>query len=136
MADGITKAIPTPARAELANAGRTIDIYPIKMRQIAPLTAAMRPISGAFTDTDVARLTSDDWLGIIASSGADVFPVVSIVSGLTVEEIGELTPADFVELVTVIVEVNTDFFLRSLAPKLTGVIARIRTLTGLTYSKP
>jgi hypothetical protein len=133
MADEIRKAIPTP---EIVTAGgRAIEIRPIRMRQIVPLLSALDALGEGMPKADeIAALEPEGWIALIREHGEGVMPIVSIVTGCTLDELGDMDPAEFLHVVTIAIEVNSDFFTERLAPRVRALTDAIRASGGLTRS--
>ncbi|HMM76141.1 MAG TPA: hypothetical protein PJ986_10565 [Gammaproteobacteria bacterium] len=128
-----SKAIPGTTIAHLSVGD--VEISPLRLRQITPLLAALAAIEGEFVSVEAfEQLDAEGWLRLLRTSGDDFVPVLAILTGLTADEIGMLTPDDVLELATVAIEVNASFFFERVGPKLTGSIERLARLTGSTSS--
>lgn len=131
----LDKAIPGTTIAHLSVGD--VEIAPLRLRQISPLLDALAKIDGEFASVEAfEQLDAEGWLRLLRTSGDDFVPVLAILTGLTSEQLGELTPADVIELAAAAIEVNAAFFFDVLGPKLKGAIERVARLGGSISSSP
>jgi hypothetical protein len=81
--------------------GKTIDVLPLKLRQLGAFTRALRPALVAMQDS-----------GSLLLQGEDLVPAVAVASGEPVEWVAGLDAADYLRLATAVMEVNADFFVQ------------------------
>lgn len=109
-----------PGETTVVIAEKSVTIRPMRLRQVAPVTRAL------------ARIPTDAWDAVMAVDVLTLGPHVDHLADALAAAIDEpmdwvleLEPDDFVDLATRVVEVNADFFVRRLAPRLTTVTARL-----------
>lgn len=133
-----------PATREVAVAGRTVVVAPLRMGQLAqvlPLLGQLQPAIerhvrlGAAADGSPLALIA--WGPLLAEAGAAVLELTRLAAGLTRDDWSDLLPDDALRLAAAVVEVNGDFFARRVAPALTEATRAVRALsTGPAPSTP
>lgn len=98
---------------------KDVVVSPLRVRQLGPFTRAVRPVANDL----LLAIESGDFLTTIELHSDRVIEAVAVATGEAEEYIGELYPDDLVRLIRAVVEVNTDFFIRKLAPELTKTLA-------------
>lgn len=107
---------PEPRRVDAG--GRTIEVTPIRVRELAAFARAVEPLAAAMAEgLDLPRLLADH-------TGA-VIEAVAVGARVDAAWIEELGLDELIDLAEAVVEVNVDFFARSLAPRLTRVAAHV-----------
>lgn len=96
--------------------GADVAVRPLKVGAIPAVTRALRGLDMA-GDIDV--------LDLVAEHGDKVAEAVAAATGIPVAEINDADLDEFAELVAVVVEVNTDFFVRRVAPRIQGITERL-----------
>jgi hypothetical protein len=116
-------------------------VTPVRMGQFKAFSAVAAPVVGDVTDyMDGAG----DLVELIDKHESSLFTMTTICSGLTQDQYQQMMPDDYVELVGAVVEINTDFFVRNLLPKVAGrvqsIMSRVQNIksqmTGMTQSTP
>jgi hypothetical protein len=96
--------------------GRDVAIRPLKVGQLPPFARAIKPVlpfvAHAFTE---GGLSAAFVVEVIAEHGEQVIEAVSVASGVPAAEISDADPEDFLPLVTTVLNVNKDFFVRLLS---------------------
>ena len=79
-----------------------------------------------------------DWLTVFGEHGGALLSAIAIAVGKPRDWVDDLNPDEAVLLAAKVIEVNADFFTRSVMPKLSGLFAQIEHATpaGSTSSKP
>ncbi len=115
-----------PEPRTVAAGGKTIDVLPLRVRQIPGFTRAVVPVLGPLGTGDLATA--------IAVGGEDLVSAVAIATGEPEDWLGELLPDEFLALVTAVVEVNADFFARRVLPALNAATETTLATLGVTRS--
>lgn len=124
---GLDTYIPTPR--DVVAGGKTLQITPLRVRQIPAFAAAVAPAAGL--------LMSGDVLKALAVHGDSMLQAVAVATGEPADWLGDLLPDDFIGLASVVVEVNADFFVQRLAPAIEAATAQLqRTLTPTAGATP
>ncbi|MDT8856429.1 hypothetical protein RNZ50_15655 [Paracoccaceae bacterium Fryx2] len=103
-----TLEVFAPIPREVAVAGRTITVLPLKMRQLPGFARAAEPF--------MALIVTSDYMGAITAHGPSVCEAVAIATGTDRDWLDELYPDDMVRLAAAVFEVNLDFFAHRLLP--------------------
>lgn len=108
-----------PASRTLTLGGREVSVSPLKVRQLPVVLRAVRPILGALSE----RLDMDSIIGAYVENAEGVNQALAVLSDMTASEIDELSLDDAIELLGAAIEVNRDFFTRTLPRLLAGVVS-------------
>ncbi|MCK4165031.1 hypothetical protein HFK89_21870 [Ralstonia pseudosolanacearum] len=115
--DDLDKLIPQPA--ELAVGGEVLAIRPLK---VGRLPAFLRAISPTLQQL---KAPSIDWLGLFIEHGDDLLQAVAIAADKPRAWVDGLAADEAILLAAKVVEVNADFFTRTVLPRLDGLFARV-----------
>ncbi len=107
-----------------------ITIKPLKIGQLAKFAKAIKPVMGKisgieFTQDQIANLIVD----LMIDHSDNLLEMISIATKLTKEQVEDLDPDVFLEIVAAIIEVNSDFFIRKVLPMIA------KTMSGSTDQK-
>lgn len=132
-----TEAIE-PISTAITVRGETLQLSPLTIRQIPKFARAIQPgfaklAIAADALLDGSPLGPQEWVDLLADHGDSLIDAAAVATGKPIEWLDTLDPADFLALVTGIVQVNADFFAQRLAPTLT---AAARNGAGATPSNP
>lgn len=105
-AETLETYVPVPR--EIVVGGKTLQITPLRVRQIPAFT---RAIAAAAPLLAVGRM-----IDVVALHGDDIIKAMSVATGESAEMLGELLPDEFMLLISTVMEVNDDFFARRVAP--------------------
>jgi hypothetical protein len=97
-------------------------ITPVRVRDLPAFLAAIEPIA-----RDIA---SGDILGALARNADSVITATAIGAGVERAWLEEQDAETLVDLAIRVLEVNADFFVRRLVPRLTAVSERIAAITS------
>ncbi|MCK4139386.1 hypothetical protein HFK85_18750 [Ralstonia pseudosolanacearum] len=125
--DDLDKLIPQPA--ELIVGVETLAIQPLK---VGRLPAFLRAISPTLQQLRAPQI---DWLGLFIEHGDDLLQAVAIAVDKPRAWVDALAADEAILLVAKVVEVNADFFTRTVLPRLDGLFARV-TQAAASGSKP
>lgn len=104
-----------------------ITVEAVRMRNLQALATAVQPIVGDVLDAVEGR---GDWLALVVDHTGRMCEALRCCSDATADQIAELSPAQFIELLSVAVELNTDFFIRRLMPAVRTRMESLRTTLG------
>ena len=111
-----------PQAVELVIDGEPLAIKPLKVGQMPAFLRAITPVMQQIGGDGI------DWLTLIGERGDDLLTAVSIAVGKPRAWVDELAADEAILLAAKVIEVNADFFTRTVLPRLDGLIAR----TGAT----
>ncbi len=110
--------------------GSTLEIRPLKVRQIQPFARAVSAVLPAVQVVG-GKL---DLLPLVTEHGNDLAQAVAVAVERPLDWVGALDADTFVRLAGAVVEVNADFFVRRLMPAVTqqtqALTALMTTLAG------
>lgn len=109
--------VPTPV--ELVIAGETLTLSPLKVGQLPAFLRAVNPVLPLLTAGDV------DWLALFGNRGDDLLRAIAIAAGKPREWVDNLAADEALLLVAKVIEVNADFFTRTVLPRLDGLFAQV-----------
>lgn len=113
-----------PQAVELVIDGEPLAIKPLKVGQIPAFLRAITPVMQQIGGDGI------DWLALFGQQGDDLLTAVSIAVGKPRAWVDELAADEAILLAAKVIEVNADFFTRTVMPRLDGLIAR----TGATVA--
>ncbi|ARU21593.1 peptidase M16 [Ralstonia solanacearum] len=125
--DNLDKLIPQPA--ELAVGGEMLAIRPLRVGQ---LPAFLRVISPTLQQLKAPQI---DWLGLFIERGDDLLQAVSIAVDKPRAWVDTLAADEAILLAAKVIEVNADFFTRTVLPRLDGLFAQV-TQAAVSGSTP
>ena len=111
-----------PQAVELVIDGEPLAIKPLKVGQMPAFLRAITPVMQQIGGDGI------DWLALFGERGDDLLSAVSIAVGKPRAWVDELAADEAILLAAKVIEVNADFFTRTVLPRLDGLIAR----TGAT----
>ena len=122
-----------PQAVEISLAGEVVAIKPLKIGQMPAFLRAITPV--------MQQLGGDgiDWLALFGEHGDNLLTAVSIAIGKPRAWVDALDADDAILVAAKVIEVNADFFTRTVMPRLNeqmgGLFAQASTATvGLTPS--
>lgn len=124
--DGFKTFPPEPVVVTLS--GTALELTPIRLGELPRLLAVVRPLA--------EEITSDpDWMALLGRHGDAVLDLLAITTRRERAWINDLSLEDAVLLAAAVFEVNADFFVRRIAPKVGDLAQRLNgRLAGLTPS--
>ncbi|MGC5820731.1 hypothetical protein SNK19_22830 [Ralstonia pseudosolanacearum] len=125
--DDLDKLIPQPA--ELIVGVETLAIQPLK---VGRLPAFLRAISPTLQQLRAPQI---DWLGLFIEHGDDLLQAVAIAVDKPRAWVDALAADEAILLAAKVVEVNADFFTRTVLPRLDGLFAQV-TQSAASGSTP
>ncbi|MCK4125672.1 hypothetical protein HFK83_25380 [Ralstonia pseudosolanacearum] len=115
--DDLDKLIPQAA--ELVVGGEALAIEPLK---VGRLPAFLRAISPTLQQLNAPSI---DWLGLFIEHGEDLLQAVAIAVDKPRVWVDALAADEAILLAAKVVEVNADFFTRTVLPRLDGLFAHV-----------
>lgn len=113
-------------------AGETVEIWPLRVRQLAPFAAAMAPVLEAYEE--VRRALSGGapfgsaqgtaqgtpapawWAGLVRDYAPALIPALAVALERPEQWVGELFLDDLTRLALTVFRVNADFFVQRMMP--------------------
>ncbi|MHA6879203.1 hypothetical protein [Ralstonia pseudosolanacearum] len=115
--DDLDKLVPQLASLDVG--GETVAIQPLK---VGRLPAFLRAISPALQQLQAPQI---DWLGLFIEHGDDLLQAVAIAVDKPRTWVDALAADEAILLAAGVVEVNADFFTRTVLPRLDGLIGQV-----------
>ncbi len=106
-----------PQGIELVVDGEPLVIKPLKVGQLPGFLRAISPVMQQISSTEV------DWLALFGERGDDLLSAIAIAVGKPRVWVDELAADEAILLAAKVIEVNADFFTRTVMPRLDGVLA-------------
>jgi hypothetical protein len=116
----LEKLIPQPV--ELTVGGETLAIKPLKVGQMPAFLRAISPIMQHLTRAEI------DWLTLLGEHGDDLLSAIAIAVAKPRQWVDDLAADEAILLAAKVIEVNADFFTRTVLPKLDGLFTRAKGL--------
>lgn len=98
---------------EIVVGGKTLQITPLRVRQIPAFLREVGPAGSLLMGGNVAQA--------VALHGEGIARAMAVATGESEDSIGDLLPDAFLELVGVVMEVNADFFGQRVAPQIAAL---------------
>ena len=106
-----------PQGIELVMDGEPLVIKPLKVGQLPGFLRAISPVMQQISSTEI------DWLALFGERGDDLLSAIAIAVGKPRAWVDELAADEAILLAAKVIEVNADFFTRTVMPRLDGVLA-------------
>ncbi|GAA4331824.1 hypothetical protein GCM10023165_06160 [Variovorax defluvii] len=106
-----------PQGIELVIDGEPLVIKPLKVGQLPGFLRAISPVMQQISSTEI------DWLALFGERGDDLLSAIAIAVGKPRVWVDELAADEAILLAAKVIEVNADFFTRTVMPRLDGVLA-------------
>ncbi|CAJ0793829.1 hypothetical protein SGO26_03815 [Cupriavidus metallidurans] len=103
-----------PQAVELVIDGEPLAIKPLKVGQMPAFLRAITPVMQQIGGDGI------DWLALFGERGDDLLTAVSIAVGKPRAWVDELAADQAILLAAKVIEVNADFFTRTVMPRLNG----------------
>lgn len=113
-----------PAGLELVIGGEALTIKPLKVGQLPAFLRAISPVMQQLTAAEI------DWLALIGERGDDLLAAISIAVGKPRAWVDELAADEAILLAAKVIEVNADFFTRTVLPRLDGLFGTLTQPLG------
>ena len=111
-----------PQGIERLIAGEPLLVKPLKVGQLPSFLRAISPVMQQMASSEI------DWLALFGERGDDLLSAIAIAVAKPRAWVDELAADEAILLAAKVIEVNADFFTRTVMPRLDGLIAR----TGAT----
>ena len=115
-----------PQGIELLIDGEPLLIKPLKVGQLPGFLRAISPVMQQMSSTEI------DWLALFGERGDDLLTAVSIAVGKPRAWVDALDADQAILLAAKVLEVNADFFTRTVMPRLDGLIAQTSAAVAVT----
>ncbi|MGD7195465.1 hypothetical protein [Ralstonia pseudosolanacearum] len=126
--DDLDKLIPQPA--ELTVGGEALVILPLKVGRLPDFLRAISPV---LLQLQAPKI---DWLGLFIEHGDDLLQAVAVAVGKPRTWVDDLAADEAILLAAKVVEVNADFFTRTVLPRLDGLIGQVVSGPARSGSTP
>ncbi|RMX18182.1 hypothetical protein EBQ34_03110 [Vandammella animalimorsus] len=118
-----------PQACEITLAGETVSVKPLKVGQMPAFLRAITPVMQQINGEGI------DWLALFGQQGDDLLTAVSIAVGKPRAWVDDLAADEAILLAAKVIEVNADFFTRTVMPRLDDLFAQANAAaTGSTPS--
>jgi hypothetical protein len=107
-----------PQAVELVIDGETLAIKPLKVGQMPAFLRAITPVMQQIGGDGI------DWLALFGERGDDLLTAIAIAVGKPRAWVDELAADDAILLAAKVIEVNADFFTRTVIPNLDGLFGQ------------
>ena len=124
----LEQLIPQPV--ELTVGGETLAIKPLKVGQMPAFLRAISPVMQHLTRAEI------DWLTLLGDQGDDLLAAIAIAVAKPRQWVDDLAADEAILLAAKVIEVNADFFTRTVLPKLDGLFTRAKGLVPATAAAP
>lgn len=115
-----------PQAVELVIDGEPLAIKPLKVGQMPAFLRAITPVMQQIGGDGI------DWLALFGERGDDLLTAVSIAVGKPRAWVDALDADQAILLAAKVLEVNADFFTRTVMPRLDGLIAQTSAAAAVT----
>ncbi len=115
-----------PIAVELTVGGETLAIKPLKVGQMPAFLRAISPVMQHLTRAEI------DWLTLFGEQGDDLLAAIAIAVAKPRQWVDDLAADEAILLAAKVIEVNADFFTRTVLPKLDGLFTRAKGLAPET----
>ena len=119
-----------PQAVELSIGGETLAIKPLKVGQMPAFLRAISPVMQHLTRAEI------DWLLLFGEHGDDLLSAIGIAVGKSRPWVDELAADEAILLAAKVIEVNADFFTRTVIPRLDGLFAQAKNLVPAPVPTP
>ena len=119
-----------PQAVELTVGGETLAIKPLKVGQMPAFLRAISPVMQHLTRAEI------DWLTLLGDQGDDLLAAIAIAVAKPRQWVDDLAADEAILLAAKVIEVNADFFTRTVLPKLDGLFTRAKGLVPATAAAP
>jgi len=113
-----------PQAFEITLAGEAVSVKPLKVGQMPAFLRAITPVMQQIGGDGI------DWLALFGERGDDLLTAVAIAVGKPRAWVDDLAADEAILLAAKVIEVNADFFTRTVMPKLDGLFAQASTVAA------
>jgi hypothetical protein len=111
-----------PQALELTVNGEILAIKPLKVGQMPAFLRTISPVMQHLSRTEI------DWLTLFGERGDDLLSAIAIAVGKPRQWVDDLAADEAILLAAKVIEVNADFFTRTVMPKLDGLFTQAKNL--------
>jgi hypothetical protein len=115
-----------PQGIELLIAGEPLLVKPLKVGQLPGFLRAISPVMQQMASSEI------DWLGLFGERGDDLLSAIAIAVAKPRAWVDELAADEAILLAAKVIEVNADFFTRTVMPRLNGEMGGLFAGTNTT----
>ena len=115
-----------PQWIELLIAGEPLLVKPLKVGQLPGFLRAISPVMQQMASSEI------DWLGLFGERGDDLLSAIAIAVAKPRAWVDELAADEAILLAAKVIEVNADFFTRTVMPRLNGEMGGLFAGTNTT----
>ena len=119
-----------PQAVELVIDGEPLAIRPLKVGQLPAFLRAITPVMQYLGGDGI------DWLALFGERGDDLLTAVSIAIGKPRGWVDALDADEAILVAAKVIEVNADFFTRTVIPRLDGLITQTSAVAATAGSTP
>ena len=119
-----------PQAVDLVIDGEPLAIRPLKVGQLPAFLRAITPVMQYLGGDGI------DWLALFGERGDDLLTAVSIAIGKPRGWVDALDADEAILVAAKVIEVNADFFTRTVMPRLDGLIAQTSAVAATAGSTP
>ena len=113
-----------PQAFEITLAGEAVSVKPLKVGQMPAFLRAITPVMQQIGGDGI------DWLALFGERGDDLLTAVSIAIGKPRGWVDALDADEAILVAAKVIEVNADFFTRTVMPRLDGLITQASTVAA------
>lgn len=113
-----------PAGLELVIGNEALTIKPLKVGQLPAFLRAISPVMQELTAAEI------DWLALMGERGDDLLAAIAIAVGKPRAWVDELAADEAILLAAKVIEVNADFFTRTVLPRFDGLFGTLTQPLG------
>lgn len=115
----------------IQHSGVDIVVSPVKVKDLPAFLAAIEPVVRQLGASSAGGGAKDDLLRALATHAPNVIKATAVGSGVQEQWLGDQTPDVLVDLAAAVLEVNMDFFVQALMPRVTAATGQLGRLSGL-----
>ena len=115
-----------PQGIELLIAGEPLLVKPLKVGQLPGFLRAISPVMQQMASSEI------DWLALFGERGDDLLSAIAIAVAKPRAWVDELAADEAILLAAKVIEVNADFFTRTVMPRLNGEMGGLFAGTNTT----
>ena len=115
-----------PQAFEITLAGEAVSVKPLKVGQMPAFLRAITPVMQQIGGDGI------DWLALFGERGDDLLTAMAIAVGKPRAWVDALDADEAILRAAKVIEVNADFFTRTVMPRLDGLIAQTSAAVAVT----
>jgi hypothetical protein len=109
-----------PQGVEVTVAGEVVTVKPLRVGQMPAFLRSISPVMQHLTAPEI------DWLALFGERGDDLLSAVAIAVAKPRAWVDDLAADEAILLAAKVIEVNADFFARTVIPKLDGLFQQVK----------